>query len=137
MCFEIIKLIVSMSIAAGSAYLGFWFACRRDDRNIRQVTAGRIAIWDSRIVTAENSASLIGVHNQSITELRDDMARSIFLLRECQRNNAQKAWDEYRTLKPETVEGGDPITEFVDPKAESRKETMLRLIRAVQSAMCS
>ena len=136
-CLDTLKLILPILSGALSAILGFWFACRRDDRNIRQVAAGRIAVWQGRITDADKPDSLIAIHSQSVAELRDDMARSIFLLSERQRNNAQKAWDEYRTLKPETVEGGDSITKFCDETAENRQQTMLRLIRAVLSEMSS
>jgi hypothetical protein len=83
-----------------AALLGFWFACRRDDRNITQSAKLKISFWRDQISSLRVHLAICSKHTESITALHEPVINAMVMFGAKRQTAIQKAWDDYRTLNP-------------------------------------
>lgn len=97
MYFEIIKIVCSMLTAAMSAYLGFYFACKKEDRTLKLIIRSRIELLQRKIPGASKD-DVIDIHRNSVEKIGEDVTRAMAVLGKQGQIDASRAWANYKDL---------------------------------------
>ena len=135
---------VSIIVAGVSAYLGFWLAKRRDDRNIIQGATLGVAFWLDQISRSVDDKEAFSLHRKSVTRLYQKVINASLLLGGSKRQRAQKAWKDYSELQPSGMrphEYYQPAGKTFDgafhgkPYTESGRDAIIRTLQALHDSM--
>ena len=101
---DIFKFVFPIVTGALTAYLGFYFACLKENRSLKLAVISKIEILQRKIRNASKD-EVIQIHLKSIEGLCEDVIRAIGILGKSKQVQASQAWAEYQDLDLAPYEG--------------------------------
>jgi hypothetical protein len=137
---EIIRMLSAAAIAVGAAFIGFRYACKRDDRATIKSAEIRVVSWRKRIMNTPSFVDTCALYAESIADLDELIDKASALSAPKKKTAIENAWNDYRALGPDKMRPRIPTDPFPRYEAESElaedaiERTTAKLLEVLQDA---